>query len=69
MKGRLIVIEGTDCSGKHTQATKLFETLTNQGLKVKALQFASFFFKERRGLFFFSFFSKRKKRGTPSLPI
>jgi len=39
MKGRLIVIEGTDCSGKHTQATKLFETLSNQGLKVKALQF------------------------------
>lgn len=39
MKGKLIVIEGTDCSGKQTQAIKLYETLLSQGHKVKALQF------------------------------
>lgn len=39
MKGKLIVIEGTDCSGKQTQSGKLYEELTNQGYKVKAFQF------------------------------
>lgn len=39
MKGKLIVIEGTDCSGKHTQATRLSEILSAEGFKVKALQF------------------------------
>lgn len=39
MKGKLIVIEGTDCSGKQTQTQKLLENLTKQGHKVKAFGF------------------------------
>ena len=39
MRGKLIVIEGTDCSGKQTQANKLFSHLSSQGFKVKTLQF------------------------------
>lgn len=34
MRGKLIVIEGTDCSGKETQTNKLIENLTNDGQKV-----------------------------------
>ena len=30
MSGKLIVIEGTDCSGKETQAKKLIEKLQNE---------------------------------------
>ena len=33
-KGKLIVIEGTDCSGKETQSKKLVEELNNQDYKV-----------------------------------
>ncbi len=33
MRGKLIVIEGTDCSGKETQANMLLEQLNNQGIK------------------------------------
>lgn len=33
-KGKLIVIEGTDCSGKETQAKKLVARLEEEGMKV-----------------------------------
>ena len=39
MIGKIIVIEGTDCSGKETQTRLLVEKLTNDGLKVKRLSF------------------------------
>jgi dTMP kinase len=38
-KGKLIVIEGTDCSGKETQANLLVEKLRNKGIKVEKLSF------------------------------
>jgi len=38
-KGKLIVIEGTDCSGKETQTKLLVERLTKQGMKVKRIAF------------------------------
>ena len=38
-KGKLIVIEGTDCSGKQTQAEKLVEFLNNNGIKTKKMSF------------------------------
>ena len=34
MRGKLIVIEGTDCSGKETQTNKLMEKLNNDGIKI-----------------------------------
>jgi thymidylate kinase len=34
MKGKLIVIEGTDCSGKETQSKKLIENLEKNNKKV-----------------------------------
>lgn len=37
--GKLIVIEGTDCSGKATQTEKLVERLKNDGLKVGTMSF------------------------------
>lgn len=40
--GRLIVIEGTDGSGKQTQATKLYEHLTNKGFNVKKFSFPNY---------------------------
>lgn len=39
MIGKIIVIEGTDCSGKETQTRLLVDKLTNDGLKVKRLSF------------------------------
>ncbi len=39
MKGRLIVIEGTDCSGKETQSKRLVETLNQVGKKAVRLAF------------------------------
>lgn len=39
MHGKLIVIEGTDCSGKETQSKRLYENLTNMGRKVKQYSF------------------------------
>ena len=39
MKGKLIVIEGTDCSGKQTQSDLLLEKLNDQGIRC----FKSFF--------------------------
>lgn len=38
-KGKLIVIEGTDCSGKQTQADLLVEFLNNNGIKTKKMGF------------------------------
>ncbi len=37
--GKLIVIEGTDCSGKETQSNRLYETLLNEGRKVYKTSF------------------------------
>lgn len=42
MKGKLIVIEGTDGSGKATQSKKLVDKLKNQGLKVKYVEFPQY---------------------------
>lgn len=39
MKGKLIVIEGTDCSGKETQAKLLVEKLNKKNLNTKHLSF------------------------------
>ena len=39
MKGKLIVIEGTDCSGKETQTLLLEQKLNNLGIKSKRLSF------------------------------
>lgn len=38
-KGKLIVIEGTDCSGKQTQSDLLVEFLNNNGIKTKKFGF------------------------------
>lgn len=40
--GRVIVIEGTDSSGKETQTKKLFEKLKEEGLKVRKLSFPNY---------------------------
>ena len=34
MRGKLIVIEGTDCSGKETQSKLLIEKLRNEGFQI-----------------------------------
>lgn len=39
MKGKLIVIEGTDCSGKETQSKLLVERLKQEGEKVATMSF------------------------------
>ena len=39
MEGKIIVIEGTDCSGKETQTRLLVDKLTMEGLKVIMLSF------------------------------
>lgn len=39
MSGKLIVIEGTDCSGKETQTKLLVEKLKKDGLKVVSISF------------------------------
>lgn len=39
MSGKLIVIEGTDCSGKETQTTKLVERLKKEGYKVAQMSY------------------------------
>ena len=39
MRGKLIVIEGTDCSGKETQTKLLVEKLTNDGVKCERFSF------------------------------
>jgi len=42
MRGKLIVIEGTDCSGKETQAKLLEEKLSKMNINVKRLSFPSY---------------------------
>ena len=42
MKGKLIVIEGLDSSGKATQTQKLYETLLTQGKRVKKVEFPNY---------------------------
>ena len=39
MKGKLIVIEGTDCSGKETQARLLVKRLNEMGKKAVYMKF------------------------------
>jgi dTMP kinase len=41
-KGRVIVIEGCDGSGKATQTQKLYERLTNEGYKVKRVEYPNY---------------------------
>ncbi|MBQ9071609.1 MAG: hypothetical protein IJY25_00420 [Bacilli bacterium] len=42
MKGKLIVIEGTDCSGKETQTKRLVERLNNEGIKCVRMNFPAY---------------------------
>ena len=42
MKGKLIVIEGTDCSGKETQSKMLQEKLLRDGVKLFKMQFPNY---------------------------
>lgn len=42
MKGKLIVIEGTDCSGKQTQSEKLVERLKQDGVEVIKFGFPNY---------------------------
>ena len=39
MKGKLIVVEGTDCSGKETQTRLLEERLNSENIKTKRISF------------------------------
>lgn len=39
MRGKLILIEGTDCSGKQTQTERLVERLKKENIKVECLSF------------------------------
>ena len=41
-KGKLIIIEGTDCSGKETQTNLLYEKLTKAGIKVGRFSFPNY---------------------------
>lgn len=41
-KGKIIVIEGTDCSGKETQSKKLIERLNNEGVKTEYYSFPAY---------------------------
>lgn len=41
-KGKLIVIEGTDCSGKQTQTEKLLANLKNKGYKAISFSFPNY---------------------------
>lgn len=42
MKGKLIIIEGTDCSGKETQTKKLVQRLIKEGKKVFEFTFPKY---------------------------
>lgn len=42
MRGKLIVIEGTECSGKVTQAKLLTDKLTKENISVKRLSFPAY---------------------------
>ena len=41
-RGKLILIEGTDCSGKETQADKLLEYLNNKGIETVKIGFPDY---------------------------
>ena len=41
-KGKLIIIEGTDCSGKETQSTKLYERLREENKKIEKRSFPNY---------------------------
>ena len=41
-RGRLIVVEGTDCSGKETQTNLLLEKLREDNFKVKKYSFPNY---------------------------
>jgi len=41
-KGTVIVIEGTDGSGKQTQSEKLYKALLEMGLKVRKVQYPDY---------------------------
>lgn len=42
MKGKLIVIEGTDCSGKETQTNLLLKRLNEENIKVEKFSFPNY---------------------------
>lgn len=42
MRGKLIVIEGTDCSGKETQSNLLVEALRNHGIRIQKFSFPNY---------------------------
>lgn len=42
MKNKLIVIEGTDCSGKETQTKMLVERLKNDGINIETFSFPNY---------------------------
>ena len=42
MKGRIIVVEGTDCSGKETQTSLLVQRLRKEGRKIERLSFPEY---------------------------
>ena len=42
MKGKIIVVEGTDCSGKETQTSLLVQRLRKEGRKIERLSFPDY---------------------------
>lgn len=42
MKGKIIVVEGTDCSGKETQTSLLVQRLRKMGRKIERLSFPNY---------------------------
>lgn len=42
MRGKLIVIEGTDCSGKETQSNLLVDALRNNGIRIQKFSFPNY---------------------------
>lgn len=42
MRGKLIVIEGTDCSGKETQSNLLIEKLKQQNIRIEKFSFPNY---------------------------
>ena len=48
MKGKIIVVEGTDCSGKETQTSLLVRRLQNEGRKIERLSSIAYNFINQR---------------------
>src|SRR5574344_595282 len=42
MRGKLIVVEGTDCSGKETQTNMLIDKMREQGIRVEKFSFPNY---------------------------